>query len=66
MLTVAFYVEEVGDVAPLMMNTLAPIPAAFGIDKTIHLQGVMPDGTVLLDVAAILDDPALIVDEHIG
>lgn len=61
--SVAFYVESIGEVMPLSLDKLAAIPSTSTVERTAHLQGVLPDGTVVLDVAAILTDPALIVDE---
>jgi purine-binding chemotaxis protein CheW len=65
-MSVALYVEQIGEVAALPLDRIAPIPASFSIDRTHHLQGVLPDGTILLDVEAILNDPGLIVDEQVG
>jgi purine-binding chemotaxis protein CheW len=65
-MTVAFRVEAIGDVEALALDKLSPVPAASAIGRAACLRGVLPDGTVLLDVAAILADPALIVDETVG
>jgi hypothetical protein len=32
----------------------------------VYLQGVLPNGTALLDIETILNDPALIVDEAVN
>ncbi len=65
-MSVALYVEEIGEVAALPLDRLAAVPASFSIEHVTHLQGVLPDGTVLLDVSAILRDPALIVNEQVN
>jgi purine-binding chemotaxis protein CheW len=63
-MSIALYVDGIGEVEALPLNRLAPIPATFHLDRTHHLQGVLPDGVILLDVQAILNDPALVVDEQ--
>jgi purine-binding chemotaxis protein CheW len=65
-MTVALFVEAIDDVAALPLDRLAPVPASLATDRKHHLQGVLPDGTILLDVDSILDDPDLIVDEQAG
>ncbi len=65
-MTVAFRVGSIGDVMPLPLDKLSPVPSTSAIQRTAYLQGMLPDGTVLLDVAAILNDPAIIVDEAVG
>jgi purine-binding chemotaxis protein CheW len=54
--SVALAVEAVGEVTTFLKQDLTSIPGAY-------LQGVMQDGVAVLDVAAILGDPALVVDE---
>lgn len=65
-MTVAFRVGSIGDVMPLPLDKLAAVPPTSTIQRTAYLQGMLPDGTVLLDVAAILKDPAIIVDEAVS
>lgn len=60
---VAFAVERIGEVVTLSMDKLNPVPATSSIERPAYLQGVFPDGVVLLDVEAVLSDPALMVDE---
>jgi purine-binding chemotaxis protein CheW len=62
-MTVAFRVEAIGDVLYLLTDKLTPLPPTLDIEKTAYLQGTLPDGTGLLDVDAILDDPGLVVAE---
>lgn len=56
-------VEGVGDVVTVLVSTLQPVPAAL---NPVYLRNILPDGTALLDLDAILNDPALIVDEAIS
>lgn len=64
-LTVAFTVEQIGEVVSLMRQDLKPVTGQpSGLAS--HLQGVLADGTVLLDVAALLSDPELIIDEVVS
>jgi purine-binding chemotaxis protein CheW len=65
-MTLAFRVDAIGDVLPLVENELTPIPTTFGLTKSDYLQGVLPNGTVLLNVGAVLQDPALTVDETVN
>ena len=65
-MTVAFRVENIGDVQPLPLDRLSPVPATLALERTAYLRGVLPDGTVLLDMEAILGDPALVVEETVG
>ncbi|MFC1960517.1 chemotaxis protein CheW [Chloroflexota bacterium] len=63
---VAFYVESIGEVLALSLDKLATVPVTSTIERTMHLQGVLPDGTVVLNVAAILTDPSIVVDDVVG
>ncbi|MBN1964482.1 MAG: chemotaxis protein CheW, partial [Anaerolineae bacterium] len=65
-MTVAFLVEEIGEVMTLSRAEFKPVQAAQASGLASHLQGVLADGTVLLDVAAILKDPALEIDEIVA
>jgi purine-binding chemotaxis protein CheW len=55
--------DSVGEVMMVLISTLQPVPAAL---NHVYLKGVLPDGTALLDLDAILNDPTLIVDEVVG
>jgi len=65
-MTIALLVNAIHDVAILPLDRLAPVPSTLARERLNYLQGVMPDGAILLDVAAILNDPALVVDETVG
>jgi purine-binding chemotaxis protein CheW len=65
-MTVAFRVSAIGDAILVKVGELVPVSGFFDIAKTEYSQGALPDGTVVLDMDAILNDPALIVDEIVG
>jgi len=65
-MNIALRVHAIHDVTMLALDRLAPVPSTLARERINYLQGVMPDGAILLDVAAILNDPALIVDETVG
>ena len=65
-MTVAFHVDRIGDVTNYNRDNLTPVPANFETAQGLYLQGILADGTAVLDVEAILNDPALIVDEVVG
>ena len=56
-------VEAVGDVITILTSTLQPVPTAL---NHVYLRAVLPNGTSLLDLEAILNDPSLIVDQTVG
>jgi chemotaxis signal transduction protein len=56
-------VEAVGDVETIVVSSLQPVPAVL---NHVYLRNVLPNGTALLDLDAILNDPALIVDETVN
>jgi purine-binding chemotaxis protein CheW len=64
--TLAFRVDAIRDAIQVQVNELAPISELFDLAATEYLQGTLPDGTILLNMDAILNDPRLIVDETIG
>ncbi len=65
-MTVAFFVEVIGEVTYLLTKRLTPVPATLDIPNTNYLQGTLPEGTVLLDIETILSDPALVIEETIS
>jgi purine-binding chemotaxis protein CheW len=58
-MNVAFLVERVGETVSLSLAEMAPIPEIMDVDRVDYLQGTFADGTILLDMAAILADPSL-------
>jgi purine-binding chemotaxis protein CheW len=65
-MTIAFRVSAIGETILVGVGQLAPVSGLFDLAKREYLQGVLPDGTVILNIDAILNDPALIVDETVG
>lgn len=60
-LTVAFSIETVGEVVTFAARDVIPPPSHTDNTGPTYLRGVLPGGAGLLDVAAILSDPNLIV-----
>lgn len=58
-ITLGFRVQTVGDVIAYQANDLESIT-----ENILYLKALLPDGTGLLDIDAILNDPALEVDQH--
>lgn len=61
--SVAFCVENVGEARAVQMDELQAVPPML---NEAYLQGISADGMGMLNVEAIINDPALIVDEAIG
>ena len=61
--SVAFCVETVGESRTAQVNELQPVPPF--LNET-YLKGIFADGMAMLNMEAIINDPALIVDEAIG
>jgi purine-binding chemotaxis protein CheW len=61
--SVGFRIETVGEVVELQMNEINPVPANMNYEQAGYLVGLFPDGTAVLNMQAILDDPHLVVDE---
>ena len=59
---VALTVDALGEAMTVRASELAPLPPNLAVAHAEYVQGLLPDGTALLDLQAILDDPALIVD----
>jgi len=64
---VAFLVENIGDIEAYQVDDVQSVPSTIVENEQTraYLQGILPNGATLLDVAAILDDPALIVMEKV-
>jgi purine-binding chemotaxis protein CheW len=61
--SVAFCVEAVGESRIVQVSELQPVPSML---NTTYLQGISIDGMAMLNIEAIINDPALIVDEAVG
>jgi purine-binding chemotaxis protein CheW len=62
-MSLALRVGIIGDAIVIRQRELVPVPETLDLAKPGYLQGTLPDGTGLLDLDAILNDPALIVDD---
>jgi purine-binding chemotaxis protein CheW len=65
-MTVAFRVSAIGETILVGVGELVPVSGLFDLAKREYVQGALPDGTIVLNMDAILNDPALIVDETVG
>ena len=61
--SVAFCVEAVGEARTIQLSALQNVPPML---NEAYLQGISDDGMAMLNVEAIINDPALIIDEAIG
>lgn len=62
-MTVAFRVQRIGDVLTYTDADLEPVAATSDLASRTHVRAILPDGTALLDMDAILADPALEVNQ---
>ena len=60
-LEAAVQVGSIRGVESVTASDLAAIPANVELNHSAYVRGILPDGTVLLDIGSILNDPALIV-----
>jgi purine-binding chemotaxis protein CheW len=65
-MTIAFRVSAIGEAILVKVGELTPVSELFDLAKTAYVQGTLPDGTLMLNLDAILNDRALIVDETVG
>lgn len=65
-MTVAFRVSAIGDAILVKVDDLAPVSGLFDLARQEYVQGALPDGTIVLNLAAILNDPTLVVDETVS
>ncbi len=64
-MTVAFQVSTIGDPRTLPISAFIPIPDSFSLAKKEYIRGTLTDGTSLLNIEALLGDPALIINEQL-
>ena len=58
--SIAFCVEAVGEAKTVQLSELQAVPPML---NDVYLQGISTDGMAMLNVEAIINDPALIVDD---
>jgi purine-binding chemotaxis protein CheW len=56
--------HTVPKVTQIAMNTIQPPSTTISADAQMYVRGVLDDMTIILDLARLLDDPKLIVDEE--
>jgi purine-binding chemotaxis protein CheW len=59
---VAFMVDAIGEVQMIASDAIEPTPNNLDGTLTRYVRGVLPDGTILINLPAILNDPAIVVD----
>ena len=62
-MTVALAIEAVGEIVAVAGQEIVPVPGATNTPQTNYLRGILPGGGGLIDIAALLGDPSLIVAE---
>ena len=61
--SVAFCVETVGEARAVQLSALQPVPPML---NEAYLSGISADGMAMLNVEAIINDPALVVDDSVA
>ncbi len=64
-ITVALQIETVGEVLNYTLSSTSAIPANLDTRRAQYLECVLENGATLLNVAAILNDPELVVSDTI-
>jgi purine-binding chemotaxis protein CheW len=65
--SLVFQVEGVGDIATFPASSVDPLSAGGDtIERASYLQGMLADGSILLNVNAILGDPTLVVNDTLA
>ena len=59
-LGVAFQVDSMRGVESLVASDLASVPANMALKHPAYVRGILPDGTVLLNISSMLENPDLI------
>lgn len=60
---VAFLVDSVSEVSELDTRNVTPTGALLSTKTSAFLSGVLPNGTILLNIQQLLNDQSLIVDQ---
>lgn len=59
---VALFVEQVEDVTSYRKSSIQPVPADIHNGRTIYTSGILPDGTLILDIHTLLNDNSLVIN----
>lgn len=59
---IVLLIDKVEGVSAYEAEDVEDIPADMSIEKGNYTQGVLPDGTLVLDVKALLNDPRFIIE----
>lgn len=60
---IGFRIEAVGEVIELPMSQLNPVPSNMNLAYAEYIQGICHDGTALLNMNVLLNDPHIVVDD---
>lgn len=63
--TVALRVERVGDVMNFSLTNTAPVPSNLDTRRAAYLDCVLENGATMLNVAAIVNDPELVISDTV-
>jgi len=61
---VALLINHTESVSSYAVDTIRPLPLE--LDHVRHALGILPDGVVLIDIQALVNDPALIVNAEVA
>ena len=64
-MTIAFHVDVIGDVLATNRDEVSPVPASLSGEQSTYIIGILPGDIALVDMDALLTDPALVVSETI-
>ena len=57
-------VDQTESVSSYAVDTIRPLPLE--LDHVRNALGILPDGVVLIDIQALVNDPALIVNAEVA
>lgn len=64
-MTIALHVDAIGDVLATSREELSPVPASMAGEQSTYILGILPGDIALIDMDALLADPALVVSETV-
>jgi purine-binding chemotaxis protein CheW len=63
--SIALQVEKVGEITTFPVSHVTSLPASVDTGRAYYLQGILANGTAMINLDAILNDPQLQVNETI-